>query len=58
MEVNLTKEQKEYVEAYNKILNRLTDIQSKISALEEEAAEVLQELNDLRASEREEFPEE
>lgn len=58
MEVNLTKEQKEYVEAYNKILNRLTDIQSKINALEEEAAEVLQELNDLRASEREEFPEE
>ena len=58
MEVNLTKEQKEYVEAYNKILNRLTDIQSKIKALEEEAAEVLQELNDLRASEREQFPEE
>lgn len=57
MEVNLTKEQKEYVEAYNKILNRLTDIQSRIQKLEDEAAEVLQELNQLRESEREEFPE-
>lgn len=57
MEVNLTEKQKEYVEAYNKILNRLNDIQSRIKALEEEAAEVLEELNDLRANERSEFPE-
>lgn len=58
MEVNLTQEQKEYVDAYNRILNRLTDIQSKINQLEIEAAEAIEELNSLRAKERESFPEE
>ena len=57
MEVNLTQEQKEYVDAYNQILNRLTEVQSKINKLEQEAGAILQELNDLRTKERQEFPE-
>jgi|AACY02.14.fsa_nt_gi FtsZ-binding cell division protein ZapB len=58
MEVNLTKEQKEYVEKYNAILNRVSDIQHKIEALEKEAHEALEELNNLRLKERETFPDE
>ena len=58
MEVNLTKEQKEYVEKYNAILNRVSDIQYKIEALEKEAHEALEELNNLRLKERETFPDE
>ena len=57
MEVNLTKEQKEYVEAYNKILNKLANIQERIDGLKLEADQALQELNALRTSERSTFPE-
>jgi|TARA_B110000259_G_scaffold54937_1_gene64686 hypothetical protein len=57
MEVNLTQEQKEYVEAYNKILNKLANIQERIDGLKLEADQALQELNSLRTSERSTFPE-
>ena len=57
MEVNLTQEQKEYVEAYNKILNKLANIQERIDDLKLEADQALQELNSLRTSERSTFPE-
>ena len=57
MEVNLTLEQKEYVEAYNKILNKLANIQERIDGLKLEADQALQELNALRTSERSTFPE-
>ena len=56
MEVNLTQEQKEYVEAYNKILNKLANIQERIDGLKLEADQALQELNSLRTSERSTFP--
>lgn len=58
MEVNLTQEQREYVEAYNAILNKLAAIQTKIDALKEEADEALEELNSLRLKERDAFPDE
>jgi hypothetical protein len=57
MEVNLTKEQKEYVDAYNNILNKLSGIQERIHELKIEANEALQELNALRSRERDAFPE-
>ena len=57
MEINLTEEQQQFVDSYNKILNRLEVIQSKINELEIEAAETLEELNNLRARERESSPE-
>jgi len=57
MEVNLTKEQKEYVDAYNTILNKLAGIQQRIDGLKLEANEALLELNALRSRERDAFPE-
>ena len=57
MEINLTEEQQQFVYSYNKILNRLEVIQSKINELEIEAAETIEELNNLRARERESLPE-
>jgi archaellum component FlaC len=57
MEVNLTKEQKEYVDAYNNILNKLSGIQERIDGLKVEANEALEELNALRSRERDAFPE-
>jgi hypothetical protein len=57
MEVNLTKEQKEYVDAYNAILNKLAGIQQRIDGLKLEANEALLELNTLRSRERDAFPE-
>lgn len=57
MEINLTEEQQQFVDSYNKILNRLEVIQSKINELEIEAAETIEELNSLRARERESLPE-
>ena len=57
MEVNLTPEQQEYVDAYNIILNRLSDIQERILALKEEADISIEELKVLRLQEHEAFPE-
>lgn len=56
MEVNLTKQQKEYVDGYNAILNRLSEIQMKIDTLELEAKQALEDLNNLRQRERDAFP--
>ena len=57
MEVNLTPEQQEYVDSYNKILNRLSDIQLRIDDLKKEADETVLALNQLRRKEQLMFPE-
>jgi len=57
MEVNLTPEQREYVDAYNILLNSLSDIQERILALKEEADISIEELKVLRLKEHEAFPE-
>lgn len=56
MEVNLTERQREYVLEYQRILNRLSDIQAQVSSLGEEAEKLVNDLKDLRAKEHEEFP--
>lgn len=58
MDVNLTPEQKVFVEKYNLILNRLNGIQLNIEKLKLEADEAILALNRLRQEERDLFPEE
>ena len=56
MEVNLTPEQQDFVDAYNKVLNRINGIQLKIDKLKDEASEAVLELNRLRHEEQLMFP--
>lgn len=56
MDVKLTAEQKEFVDQYNTILNRLRDIQSNIDKLKKEADEAILALNQLRRKEQQMFP--
>ena len=56
MEVHLTERQREYVEKYQSILNRLSDIQSELGRLGKESEHLITELKDLRSKERLEFP--
>lgn len=56
MDVKLTAEQKEFVDQYNIILNRLHDIQSNIDKLKKEADEAILALNQLRRKEQQLFP--
>lgn len=56
MDVKLTAEQKEFVDQYNTILNRLHDIQSNIDKLKKEAEEAILALNQLRRKEQQMFP--
>jgi hypothetical protein len=56
MDVKLTAEQKEFVDQYNTILNRLHDIQSNIDKLKKEADEAILALNQLRRKEQQLFP--
>jgi hypothetical protein len=58
MEVQLTERQREYVLEYQRILNRLTDIQTQVTSLGEESTKLLEDLKALRAQEKEEFPDE
>ena len=58
MEVQLTERQREYVLEYQRILNRLTDIQVQVTNLGEESTKLLEDLKALRAQEKEEFPDE
>lgn len=58
MEVQLTERQQEYVLEYQRILNRLTDIQVQVTNLGEESNKLLEDLKALRAQEKEEFPDE
>jgi len=58
MEVQLTERQREYVLEYQRILNRLTDIQTQVTNLGEESTKLLEDLKALRAQEKEEFPDE
>jgi|SaaInl1SG_22_DNA_1037389.scaffolds.fasta_scaffold13607_3 hypothetical protein len=56
MDVKLTAEQREFVDQYNTILNRLHDIQSNIDKLKKEADEAILALNQLRHKEQQLFP--
>jgi len=56
MDIKLTAEQKEFVDQYNTILNRLHDIQSNIDKLKKEADEAILALNQLRRKEQQLFP--
>lgn len=56
MEVHLTERQREYVEKYQSILNRLSDIQTELGRLGKESEHLITELKDLRSKERLEFP--
>jgi len=58
MEVQLTERQREYVLEYQRILNRLTDIQTQVTSLGEESTKLLEDLKALRAQEKDEFPDE
>ena len=58
MEVQLTERQREYVLEYQRILNRMTDIQTQVTSLGEESTKLLEDLKALRAQEKEEFPDE
>jgi len=58
MEVQLTERQREYVLEYQRILNRLTDIQTQVTSLGEESTKLLEDLKALRVQEKEEFPDE
>ena len=58
MEIQLTERQREYVLEYQRILNRLTDIQTQVTSLGEESTKLLEDLKALRAQEKEEFPDE
>lgn len=57
MHVELTERQKDYVLKYQRILERLADIQVDLKNLEEESSSLITELKELRAKEKEEFPE-
>jgi len=57
MDIKLTPQQQEYVDAYNIILNKLANVQERIASLEEEASVSIEELKQLRLKERDAFPE-
>jgi hypothetical protein len=52
---DLPLEQQEYVKEYQRILHGLADVQDSITALEERARGLTEELNTLRAKEKAEF---
>lgn len=56
MHVELTTRQKEYVEQYQYILNRLNQIQKELSALGQESTDLIKNLQELREAESVEFP--
>ena len=56
MHVELTTRQKEYVEQYQYILNRLNQIQKELSALGQESTDLIKNLQELREAESIEFP--
>ena len=56
MDIELTPEQQDFVDAYNKVLNRINCIQLKIDKLKNEASEAVLELNKLRREEQLMFP--
>jgi predicted ATP-grasp superfamily ATP-dependent carboligase len=56
MDIELTPEQQDFVDAYNKVLNRINGIQLKIDKLKNEASEAVLELNKLRREEQLMFP--
>lgn len=56
MHVELTSRQKEYVEQYQYILNRLNEIQEELSTLGKESTDLIKNLQELREAESAEFP--
>ena len=55
MHVELTTRQKEYVEQYQYILNRLNQIQKELSTLGQESTDLIKNLQELREAESIEF---
>lgn len=56
MHVELTDRQKEYVEQYQYILNRLNEIQNELSSLGTESTSLISRLQEIRNAESVEFP--
>ena len=56
MHVELTTRQKEYVEQYQYILNRLNQIQNELSTLGQESTDLIKNLQELSEAESIEFP--
>jgi|TARA_B100000768_G_scaffold174381_1_gene184606 hypothetical protein len=56
MHVELTERQKEYVEQYQWILNRLGEIQHELSSLGTESTSLINRLKEIRNAEAVEFP--
>jgi hypothetical protein len=57
MDETLTIEQQAFVDSYNIVLTKLSNIQERILTLKKEAEEAVLELNELRLREKEFFPE-
>lgn len=58
MDLNLTKEQLEYVQRYQTLYNRLSDIEFQIQDLSQRAAQIMNELETMRAEEEKLFEKE
>jgi len=58
MDLNLTKEQAEYVQRYQALYNRLSDIEFQIQDLSQRAAQIMNELETMRAEEEKLFEKE
>ena len=56
MHVELTDRQKEYVEQYQYILNRMSQIQEELSSLGTESTDLINRLQEIREAESVEFP--
>jgi len=55
MEISMTEEQHEFVAKYQKIYNRLEDLDSRMKEMQAEAKALIQELETLREEERTKF---
>ena len=56
MHVELTDRQKEYVEQYQFILNRMSQIQEELAELGSESSSLIKRLQEIREAESVEFP--
>jgi ppGpp synthetase/RelA/SpoT-type nucleotidyltranferase len=55
MEISMTEEQREFVAKYQKIYNRLEDLDGRMKEIQAEARALVQELETLREEERTKF---
>ena len=58
MDLNLTEAQLEYVQRYQALYNRLSDIEFQIQDLSQRAAQIMNELETMRAEEEKLFEKE